>query len=87
MIFIVRWQVFHCASVASGKSGFHSVLHPQHYLKFIISDNDEYAGSCTYKEKEFGVITSFLFRESSQFKKKHNMDMGRIPFFLSIPDV
>lgn len=38
-----------------------------HYFRY-----DEYARSCKYKDKELGVITSFVSRECSQFEKQQN---------------
>lgn len=47
-----------------------------HYFRY-----DEYARSCKYKDKELGVITSFVSRECSQFGKTLDVSRNNI-FFL-----
>ncbi|XP_035532612.1 toll-like receptor 7 [Morone saxatilis] len=47
-----------------------------HYFRY-----DEYARSCKYKDKELGVITSFVNRECSQFGKTLDVSRNNI-FFL-----
>ncbi|KAM7380465.1 hypothetical protein PAMP_003758 [Pampus punctatissimus] len=47
-----------------------------HYFRY-----DEYARSCKYKDKELGVITSFVNKECSQFGKTLDVSRNNI-FFL-----
>lgn len=47
-----------------------------HYFRY-----DEYARSCKYKDKELGVVTSFVKRECSQFGKTLDVSRNNI-FFL-----
>lgn len=47
-----------------------------HYFRY-----DEYARSCKYKDKELGVITSFVSRECSKFGKTIDVSRNNI-FFL-----
>uniref|UniRef100_A0A3Q2X546 Toll-like receptor 7 n=1 Tax=Haplochromis burtoni TaxID=8153 RepID=A0A3Q2X546_HAPBU len=47
-----------------------------HYFRY-----DEYARSCKYKDKELGVITSFVKKECSQFGKTLDVSRNNI-FFL-----
>ncbi|XP_047456003.1 toll-like receptor 7 [Mugil cephalus] len=57
-----------------------------HYFRY-----DEYARSCKYKDKELGVITSFVNRECSQFGKTLDVSRNNIFFlhsrFLNLEDL
>lgn len=57
-----------------------------HYFRY-----DEYARSCKYKDKELGVITSFVKKECSQFGKTLDVSRNNLFFlhsrFLNLTDL
>ncbi|XP_041806518.1 toll-like receptor 7 [Chelmon rostratus] len=67
----LRWSPMSAASEYQNKE-----VREIHYFRY-----DEYARSCKYKDKELGVITSFVNKECSQFGKTLDVSRNNI-FFL-----
>lgn len=69
-------EPLHRSPMSAGAQYQNDEVREIHYFRY-----DEYARSCKYKNKELGVITSFVNRECSQFGKALDVSRNNI-FFL-----
>ncbi|XP_023148270.1 toll-like receptor 7 [Amphiprion ocellaris] len=69
-------EPFHWSPMSASAEYQNQEVREIHYFRY-----DEYARSCKYKDKELGIITSFVNRDCSQFGKTLDVSRNNI-FFL-----